>query len=234
MNFREELLRATRAPQAPEPAGLRTPWDDVLDEFVAVLNEGYADALRAYRRDGAASGVGHIVVTPRGRRNHRNTLLVLHFEHDEARVLAGGGRSFATPDALQEYLINFVRLPAFRETVRSMRELAAEPVTGVLQGRDLELGARRPSTDILVTLAPEEQARLADACETRLRQPIELVVTLPGPSPAGRGTYGRAASLRWLVAGGYGLELDAAGGHTPEGDNMVRLRGTPIDPALLD
>jgi len=227
-DFRTKLLQATR-----ETAPTRGPWDDVLDDFVAVLNERYADALRAYLLGSVASGEVDLMVAPLGWRSQRTTLLTLAFDETGARTLGERKRTFTTPDAFQQYLIDLVRKPTFRRAVESMRKLATQPVTGVLHGNDLR--ARSPSTDILVTISPEEQRKLVDASDAKPRRRIDaLHAALEGPSPAGQGTYAKGASLRWLVAGGYGLELDPEGGHEPDGERAVLLRGTPVDPTLLD
>lgn len=230
-DFFEELERAADEPEEPELPP-RTPWDDVLDKFIEFLNGRYADALRASRRDGAAPGVVQLVVSPRGQRNHQNTILVLHFTRTAARVLGASSDEIPNVEALQGRLAHMIRTTAFRQTVTTLRAMSQAPVTGVLHAGGLR--DRRPSTDVLVTLASDEQIRLADASEAARRERLTLFGRLSGPSAAGQGTYDRNAVFRWLVAGGYGLELDAEGGHVPEGGGTVRLRGVPVRPSDLD
>src|SRR5262249_48907413 len=93
-DFRTKLLQATR-----ETASTRSPWDDVLNDFVAVLNERYADALRAYLLGSAASGEVELMVVPLGWRSQRTTLLALAFDETGARTLDEKNRTFTTPDA---------------------------------------------------------------------------------------------------------------------------------------
>lgn len=228
-DFFEELERAADEPDEPEPAP--PPWDDVLDTFVSFLNTKYADALRASRRGGAAPGVVQLVVSPRGHRNHQNTILVLHVTRTTASVLGENSDEIPNPEALRRRLAHMIRTTAFRQTVATLRTMSQQPVTGVLHGGGLR--DRRPSTDVLVTLSPEEQIRLADASEAANREPLTLRGKLLGPSVAGKGIYDRNAVLRWLVAGGYGLELDARDGHDLEGGEIIRLHGVPVMPSDL-
>src|SRR5262249_28921930 len=81
-DFRSRLLQATQ-----ETVPTRTPWDDVLDDFVAVLNERYADALRAFLLGSAASGEVDLMVAPLGWRSQRDTLLAVAFDETGARSL---------------------------------------------------------------------------------------------------------------------------------------------------
>jgi hypothetical protein len=230
-DFLDALERAADEPPEPAPARPRTPWDEVLDTFIAFLNRKYADALRAFRRDGEAPGVVQLVVSPRGQRNQQHMILVLHLTRGTARVLGTNSDEIPSVEALEQRLTHMIRMPAFRQTVAELRRVAGQPVTGVLHAGGLR--DRRPSTDVVVTIPPEEQIRLADAAEARQQAPLTMHVQLAGPSPVGQGVYNPGTVLRWLVAGGYGLALEAGGGHAPEGGNRVRLIGTPVEPEKL-
>src|SRR6185503_12724192 len=151
-NFLDALKRAADAPAEPEPAARFPPWDSVLDTFIQFLNERYADALRAFRKDGAAAGVVQLMVHPRGRRNDRNTLLVFRFARSGARILGDNADELESASELEQRLTELVRTEAFRSKVEAMRALANQPVPGVLRASGLRDG--RPSTDVLVTLYP--------------------------------------------------------------------------------
>jgi len=230
-NFLDELKRAADAPVEPEQAARFPPWDSVLDRFIHFLNETYADALRAFRKDGDSPGVVRLLVHPRGRRNDRNTLLVFRFSPSTARIILDSNRLdlASAASALEQWLVDMVRTQGFRRKVEAMRAVAKQPLPGVLHEGG-GLGARRPSTDVLVTISPDQQSRLADACETQAT--VSLRVHLAGPGPGGKGTYVPGRAYRWLAAGGYWVALDP-GSHVLEAD-VVQLTGTPADPTELD
>ena len=229
--FLNALERAAGASAEIKHAVRLTCWNAVLDTFIACLNEKYADALRAFRDDGAASGIVQLIVTPRGRRNYRSTLLVFRFTRSGAHIVGDSGYELESPLALAQWLTDLVRTKTFRDIVDKLREQSRGPVIGVLHAG--EVRDRRPSTDVLVTLSADEQAKLGDASEAKDRQPITLQAQLAGPAPAGQGIYAPDATLRWLTAGGYGLQLDADG-HKLEEGGVLRLSGAPVDPALLE
>src|SRR6185436_5845803 len=126
--FLDQLKQAADAPAEPETAAHVTPWDSVLNTFIAFLNERYADALRAFRKDGDASGIVQIMVNPQGRRNHRSIWLICRFTRSGLRILDENGYEFKSTSALEQWFIGAVRTEAFRKKVEVMRALANERV----------------------------------------------------------------------------------------------------------
>lgn len=224
-NFREAVKTALKSAAVDEETATR--WDDVLRDFAAGINEE-EPAVFAFVRLGGAPTVRHLVLVPKGRRDQSAILLSAAATPNVIVILSGlpdERREFTEVDAFQAFLLGFARLPTFRETLETLRKIAAEPVTGFLRfGHHKN---RMPSRDIVVKVPADAQQALADAAEATPRRLVEMPVAPTGPSPLGQGTYDASHPPRWLVAGGYVLEIEQ-GDLQPDG--WIKLRGTPLDP----
>jgi hypothetical protein len=157
-------------------------------------------------------------------------LLGTYVTEQSARILGQETPVLKTEGDLEKYLADFVRLPAFHESLESLKAIASQPVVGVLRvGASLHAPLL---ADVTVDVAAADQHRLADASEATPPQHVgELHVTPVGPTPLGRGTYDPAQRKpHWLVAGGYALQLES---DELEADGRIRLSGTPVPPSTL-
>jgi hypothetical protein len=209
-----------------------TRWDPILKEFRDFLNEQYGEFLRVALTNGAAPHVRHLKLWPRGQRNVQSSILSVYVTNDSARVL-GDAPELRTEEELQEWLTSFLRRPTFRSSLEELREIASQPVVGVLR-----VGADRKASsllaDVTVRISPDQQYRLADAAEATPVQRIEQLYVEPaGRTILGRGTYTAQTKPIWLVAGGYALEIEP-GSDAQEADGRIRLSGMPVPAGALD
>lgn len=221
-NFREAVKQALKGTAVDLPT--ETPWDEVLREFVTGINENEEGRkVLAFVRRGEAPSVRHLVLAPKGRRDQARVMLSLEATAKVVVVLSGDHREFTDVDGFQDFLIAFARLPDFRSTLETLSKVAAAPVTGFLRfGHATD---RSPSRDIVVEVPAPEQHRLADAAEVSPRKPVKIYVDPKGPSPLGQGVYDAQHPPRWLVAGGYALEIEDS---QVEPTGQIKVRGTPL------
>ncbi|WP_437670203.1 hypothetical protein [Sorangium sp. So ce131] len=220
-NFRDAVKQALRG-QAVDMK-TETQWDEVLREFVTGINES-EPLIHAFVRRGAAPSVRHLVLAPKGRRDQAHIVLSLEATPRAVVVLSGDRREFTEVDDFQEFLIYFAGLADFRSTLKTLGKVATAPVTGFL--RFGPVTDRSPSRDIVVEVPYHEQHNLADAAESAQRAEVKIYVDPKGPSPLGQGVYDPKYPPRWLVAGGYALEIE----HHNAELGRIMVRGTPLEP----
>jgi hypothetical protein len=228
-NFRRMLTEASK--QEPTVTWPETRWSAVLKEFCDWLNEEYREFLRASLVDSTAPYVRYLKLWPRGQRNASTTILSVYMTKTKARVLGKDTPEFKAVDEFQSYLAELLRLPAFRHSLKSFKELANQPVLGALR-----VGASWKAAsllaDITVEVRPDQQHKLADASEATPPEKIERLYVQPvGPTPLGRATYPSKHKPIWLVSGGYVLEIEK---DALESDGRIRLSGLPVPSDKLD
>jgi len=226
-NFRDKLTAAS----AEKPATMwpSTQWNRLLDEFCAWLNESYGSFLRASLADSAAPRVHHVKLWPRGQRNAQSTMLSVYVTDASVRVLGQDTPELKTEDEVQQYLADFIRLPAFRDSLDVLKEIAAQPVEGVLR---VGVSRNKPLlADVAVIVLPEQQYRLADASEKTPPSHIDRLYVMPSERGRG-GTYTAQTRPAWLVAGGYALAIDE-GSDTKDADGKIWLSGSPVPSSTL-
>ncbi len=229
--FREQLRAASQEP--PVVGGTRTRWDDVFKEFVEFLSEAYGHFLVARVRDSAAPGVRRLVCTPKGHRNEPFVMMIIHATASAVRVLGSTTVEFKSDQEFRDHLLDFIKRPTFKESLGILEEKAMEPVVGVLRSGEMKL--RRPSLDVAVKVEADQQHLLADASEATPRRRVEAMYVAPADRKLleGQGKYTEQTKPRWLVAGGYALEIDRDGDRL-EPDGRIRLEGMPVDPEALE
>jgi hypothetical protein len=216
-NFRDAVKRALKDKAADDTVD--TPWDSVLGEFAASINEEKPSVFAFVRRGGAPT-VRHLVLAPKGRRDQGSILLSLEVASAFVVILSGDRREFTDVEDFETFLLRFARLPAFQETLRTLTVLAGQPVAGSLRFGHAK--DRSPARDIGVKVNAAEQHRLAEAAEKASDEALELCVELAGVSLLGQGTYDAEKPPRWLVAGGYLLDIATS---ESVGLERVRVRG---------
>jgi hypothetical protein len=222
-NFREAVKQALKG--APVDVRTETPWDKVLREFAASINEEKRNVL-AFVRRGSAPSVRHLILTPKGHRDQTEVLLSVEARPKFAVVYSWERREFTEVEDFQAFLVSLAGVPEFRNTLETLGNMASAPVIGFL--RSGPATDRSPARDIVVKVPAEDQQMLADAAEAR--QPVTIYVDPEGPSPLGQGVYDPKVQPRWLVSGGYVLEIED---HNEE-FGRIKLRGTPLDPDQLE
>jgi hypothetical protein len=94
-------------------------------------------------------------------RPQRGSLMLTFFVDEDAIVVSGETPTrIEAPEALERWLLDFVKLPAFVESIRALREAASEPVEARLRVNQERAYAKG---DVLVEVSPTDQRKLAEA-----------------------------------------------------------------------
>ena len=161
----------------------KLPQSTPAQAYLKVLNE-LANGL-------SQTGIGAAIVPGRDPRRstlylhpmHRpNTgfhMLVFHLSEDAIVVSGEEPTRITTPEALQDWLLDFIKLPAFRESMAILRDRATQPVDARLCVGDSKNFTRG---DVLVMVQPEDQVRLDAAPGTVLTFEVERM-NFPGNAP---------------------------------------------------
>lgn len=174
----------------------------VLKEFAMALqdlNPGvYAEAER-----GDIPQVFYLKVAPQHRPFESNIMMNFFMGEDG---LATSSKVIKTVTELEEHLVDFYALPAFRESLASMAERSKEDIYGLLRRSLTDL---RMDTAALFLLPNSEFIRLATA-----RQHTTLTLRVHKESRYYGGTLTNPADMlthlqafRWFAVSGYGLRV---------------------------
>ena len=121
---------------------------------------------------------------------------MLMFSLRDGAIIVSGREptSLATPTELETWLIEFIKLPAFAESLSILRERATQPV----EARLCEHGADRISRgDVLVLVQSADQARIATSEDATPEGEVTVEVErveFPGNAPL-RDAVGNYAAL---------------------------------------
>lgn len=201
-----------------------TRWQNILQEFVELLNEHYGTFLRASLGNSSSPDVLYVRLNPRGQRNAAFTILTVHATETKARILGKDSLEFLHEGDLVKHLLKFKNSRSFKDALDELKEIANQPVDGVL--RVSEAGWRAAViADIKVEVPREASFALADASDAQDVESIRIQVLPATPTTFERGTYpSKPHPPKWLVAGGYVLEIQD---HFIENDRIC-LIGLPI------
>jgi hypothetical protein len=171
--------------------------DGVLREFVRTL-------MDAEPYVGAAIEIGHLpqmrsfVTWPRYRRDERSIMLTFWWDGTAMRVVNDVNREpFRSPEALSDYLVNFLENSAFPETLVSYERRCKEDVDGFLRVTSL---IDTDPDEVMVAVRAADQKKLAEA------QPGAVLNLTVHPEPvAGTAQYSERGTYKYLNSGGFGL-----------------------------
>lgn len=217
MSFIDEIKSAINKAEhggMTEPAGT---YRAILDELVEGLK---------------GKGVGaRIIVSPRDPRqlilylhplyrpNPGSPILRVFLDGKDVVVPGENPTRIETPEALKRWLLQFVTLPSFVESLHTLRDKTDEPVEARLC---INPEMAYMKDDMLVAVTPEDQKKLAEVAENALREAdtrIELVVervVFPGNAEVDEKT-----KYAYLDSAGYGVAVESV---TPVGDKLL-IRG---------
>lgn len=202
-SFQERIKSTLRRVESAK-AGPVAGFDRVLTEFVDTLRaeESYLGA--SIEKAAHQPQLRSFVTWPRYRRDERTIMLSFWWDGTTMRVLNEQKRDpFDSPDALSEYLLDFLEKSAFRWTLTEYEARCKEPVDGYL--RTTSLVDAGPN-DVMVVVSSAQQKELVEA---KPGTTLNLVV-LPDPV-AGTAEYRERAGYGFLYSGGFGLRLAAHG-----------------------
>lgn len=208
-------------PQDESAGGRPAPFDQVLQEFVETLT-----AVEPFV--GAAIEKGHhpqmrtFVTWPRSRRDQRAIMLTFWWDGTTMKVLNEPSRPpFESPQALGDYLVEFLENSAFPTTLVEYRLLWQQDVYGYLR---VQSPHEASPEDVSVLVRAADQQTIAKAApQTHLN-----LEAIPAPM-AGASEFNRATPYRYLVSGGYTLALAFCG----LADGKVHLSGVVVEPNEL-
>lgn len=157
MSFADKVKNAvTAAEQAAETPPARL-YRDVLDQLAHGLRELGVGARIDGSRDPRKFGLYlHAPYRPQ-----RGSLMLSFFIDGDKVVVSGESpRTIESPEELERWLLDFVQLPAFVESVSTLREEADQPMEARLR---VATGVAFTKGDLVVAVSPADQRLLAEA-----------------------------------------------------------------------
>jgi hypothetical protein len=197
----QDRIKRTLARLDPHGAdsGAMTPFDDVLNQFVATLTSE-APYVGAAIEKGQRPQMRSLVTWPRYRRDERTIMLTFWWDGTTMRVLDERDRPpFSSPDDLSDYLVDYLEKSPFLETLAEYDRRCKEDVDGFLRTENLVDGT---PNDVMVVVQAADQKRLAEAVPGSM---VNLVV-VPERLPS-TGEYSDKAGYRYLSSAGYGVRV---------------------------
>lgn len=203
--FAKKVKEALSTPPDEDALAGSREWRTVLDEFAQSLQSPPYDLVSGRVVHGAAPGIYRLVVAPLSRRDERSTMLVFQFLGGSGRLIGKDPVEFKKQKDLEDFLLAFAKLPAFRETLDELQSRAQEDSEGYLR-----MGfpnTRDPRVDVLVRVPGEQQIALAKSAEAHRKEMLRMHVTVESPRSIANGTYDPQTTYTWLVSSGFALAV---------------------------
>jgi hypothetical protein len=202
MSTFQDRIKSTLARVVPAQGtnqGPVAPFDRVLNEFVETLTSEWP-FVGAAIEGGSPPQMRSLVTWPRLRRDERSIMLTFWWEGTAMRVLNEKGRPpFQAPEALSDYLIDFLENSAFPGTLAEYERRCKEDVDGFLRAKGL---TEASAEDVTIIVQAAEQEKIANATPGNI---VNIVVT-PERFP-GTAEYNDTGNYAHLSSGGFGLRL---------------------------
>jgi hypothetical protein len=210
MSFASKVKSAVTTAErgAETPSALR--YCAVLDELAKGLEELGIGARIDGSRDPRKLGLYlHAPYRPQG------GSLMLNFFLDGDKIIVSGEspKTIQSPEELERWLLDFVQLPAFVESIRTLREEAERPMEARLR---VATGVAYAKGDLVVAVAPADQRTLAEAAVgTEVTLDVARV-EFPGNAP-----FADPPEYKVLDSAGLVVNIESA---TRVGDKL-RIKG---------
>jgi hypothetical protein len=202
MSTFQDRIKSTLARVVPAQGtnqGPVAPFDQVLKEFVETLTSEWP-FVGAAIEGGSPPQMRSLVTWPRLRRDERSIMLTFWWEGTAMKVLNEKERPpFQTPEALSDYLIDFLENSAFPGTLAEYERRCKEDLDGSLRAKGL---TEASAEDVTVIVQAGEQQKIADTAPGNI---VNVTVT-PERFP-GTAEYTGAGNYAYLSSGGFGLRL---------------------------
>jgi len=182
MSFADQVRAAVANAEGAADTEPARHFRAVLDELVAGLR---ALGVGARIQSGRDARKLTLYLYPPHRPARVNLMLTFFLDGDGIVVSGETSTSITSPDELQGWLLRYVQLPAFLESLGLLREEAKLPVEARLR---VDRQASHAVGDVVVAVSPEDQERLDAATKD---SDVELVaerIEFPGNGPYARGT----------------------------------------------
>lgn len=154
MSFAEKLIAAVKTAEAGTDIEVGKPFRSVLEQFVDTLGNLGIGARLAPLADPRRLGVWLYPV----HRPSRGSLMLTFFFDGDAIIATGEKPTRLTePELLEAWLVEFVKKPAFVESLAILREEATQPVEAQLR---VNADGLRHQQDVVVTVTARDQEAL--------------------------------------------------------------------------
>lgn len=210
MSFAAKVKTAVEAAQHGAETEPALRYRAVLDQLAEGLAELGIGARITGSRDPRKLGLYlHASYRP-----ERGSLMLSFFLDGDKIIVSGESpKTIGSPEELERWLLDFVKLPAFVESISTLREEAEQPMEARLR---VATGVAYAKGDLVVAVAPADQRMLA---ETAVHAEVTLDITrveFPGNAP-----FADPPEYKVLDSAGLVVNIESA---TRIGDKL-RIKG---------
>lgn len=207
MTFAEQIRAALAKANEGANSQQAQPFLEVLKEFVAEIN---TSGVGARIQPGRTQQKLSFYIYPQHRPGRANLMLSFFLNGDTIVVSGESTTTLSTAEDLQQWLLKFLQLPAFVESLAIMREQARIPVEARLRAARDDASVE---SDIGVAVSPEDQERLD---KKQKGETIEVTVT-PFKFPGNR-SYVPGTNYFLLESAGLSVDVQQV---TPQEEKLV-------------
>lgn len=154
MSFAEKLIAAVKTAEAGTGIEVGKPFRSVLEQFVDALPNLGIGARLTPLADPRRLGVW---LYPEHRPSRGSLMLTFFFDGDAIIATGEKPTRLTEPELLEAWLVEFVKKPAFIETLAILREEATQPVEAQLR---VNADGLRHRQDVVVTVTARDQEAL--------------------------------------------------------------------------
>lgn len=157
MSFAEKILETIRNVEESANSDASKGYQSVLNEMVSALTDLGVGARIATDQD---RRIHALYIYPKYRPQRGSRMLRFFIDGDKIEVSGATSEQLASPEQLQVWLLNYVKLPSFITSLQELREMAKEPVEARLR-----VSKRIPfhTEDVMVEVSPSDQEVLGSA-----------------------------------------------------------------------
>ena len=157
MTFAEKVKKTVETAVASADSEPAKQYRAVLDQLCLGLHELGIGARITNEIDPRKT---HLYMHPPYQPTRGSSMLRFSFDGSEIVIFGETTTRLKSPEELEAWLLDFLKLPAFIESLHLLREAAKDPVEARLRVSERMAYAQG---DIVVVVPPEDQKRLAEA-----------------------------------------------------------------------
>jgi len=214
MAFRDQVKTAVQQAKNVPSSGPALAYVKVLKEFSEALIElGVGAELLQNPADERRLSLN---IFPKFRPGRASPLLTFFLDEQEIVVLGWTETRMSTPEVLEQWLLNFVKRPAFVESLTLLQQEALQPVEARLRASRTAITLE----DLTVAVAPDVQERLYTSPLTSVHAFTVARIDYPG-NPVLR----VARTYALLESAGVTVLVDRIDRTDPPADDRVMIHG---------
>jgi hypothetical protein len=159
MSFAAKVKNTVEAAEHAAETDPARAYRAVLEQLAEGLTELGVGARISGSRDPRKLGLFlHALYRPQ-----RGSLMLSFFLDGDKIIVSGESpKTIGSPEELERWLLEFVKLPAFVESISTLREEAEQPMEARLR---VATGVTYAKGDLVVAVDPVDQKKLAEAAE---------------------------------------------------------------------